>query len=70
MTNKYVIFIGMGFELVGLILGSVYLGHMVDVNYPTQGLGVVSLSLLALAGWLVHVVALSRKLEKNEDSSK
>jgi hypothetical protein len=65
--NKYIVFAGLGFELVGLILGSAFAGNWIDQNYPTKGLGVVGFSVLALAGWLSHVVLLSRKMNAQND---
>ena len=67
MKSKYLVFVGMGFELVGLILGSAYLGHLLDQNYDLKGLGVVGLSVLGLGGWLTHVILLSKRLEKEDE---
>lgn len=63
--NKYIIFTAMGVELVGLILGSLYLGQLLDEHYKTQGLIMVAFSLASLAGWLFHIVILAKGLEKN-----
>lgn len=65
MKNKYLIFTVMGVELVGLILGSLFLGRYLDDHLKTQGLIMVALSLLSLAGWLFHIVILAKSLEKN-----
>jgi len=69
VKSKYLVFAGMGFELVGLILGSAYLGHLMDETYHLQGLGVVGLSVIGLGGWLTHVILLSKKLEKEDERS-
>ena len=66
-TNKYLVFTAMGFELVGLILGSVYVGQILDSKYELKGLGMVGLSMLALAGWIFHIVQLAKKLENSKD---
>jgi F0F1-type ATP synthase assembly protein I len=68
MNKKYLAFTGMGFELIGIILSSVYLGHYCDEFYGTKGLGVVGLSVLGLAGWITHVVLLSKKLDKEPEA--
>lgn len=66
--NRYIIFAAMGAELVGLILGSLYLGQILDEKFQTQGLIMVGLSLVCLAGWLFHIVVLAKSLEKNAKS--
>ena len=67
MKNKYIIFTGIGFELIGVILGCLFLGKAIDEKFNSNGLFMVSLSMLGLAGWLFHVVKLAKKLEKNEN---
>ena len=64
--NKYIVFVGMGFELVGVILAGAYLGHYCDETYGWKGLGVVGFSVLGLAGWIAHIVLLAKKLESNK----
>lgn len=63
--NKYIIFTAMGFELVGLIVAAVILGKMVDDHYQTKGLALISFSVLSLAGWLTHIIALAKSIEKS-----
>ena len=65
--NKYLVFLGMGMELVGLVLTSVYVGQKIDVEYGTKGLALVGLSMASLAGWIAHIVLLSKKLEKSKE---
>ena len=67
-NSKYMVFAGLGFELVGLILASAWVGNWMDTNYGTRGLGVIGFSVLGLAGWLSHVVILTRKLNAQNDS--
>jgi hypothetical protein len=65
--NKYIVFSAMGFELVGIILGCLYLGKLVDDTYGWKGMGIVSFSILGLTGWLIHVVQLSKRMDKIKD---
>ena len=62
--NKYIVFSAMGFELVGIMLGCLYIGQLIDENYGWKGMGIVSFSVLGLAGWLIHIVQLSKRLDK------
>jgi len=64
-SNKYLVFIAIGFELVGLIVAAAILGKYLDDTYGLKGLGLIGLSFLALAGWLVHIIALVKKIESN-----
>jgi F0F1-type ATP synthase assembly protein I len=63
--NKYIIFASIGFELVGIMLASIYLGLLIDKTYQTKGIGLVALMLVGLISWLTHVVLLLRRIEKN-----
>ena len=61
------VFFGMGFELVGLILASLYFGNMLDEKFQLKGLCLVALSMASLAGWLIHIVQLAKRIEKQKD---
>ena len=70
MNTKALVFVGMGFELVGIILGALYLGKEIDEYYQLAGLATAGLSLLVLAGWLYHLVILLKRFQKGlEDHS-
>ena len=64
--NKYLVFMAMGVELVSLILTSLYLGRWLDEKFDLKGLAMVGLSMLALAGWIFHIVQLAKRLEKDQ----
>lgn len=68
-NNRYIVFTAMGFELVGLMLAAVFIGKKIDDQYGLKGLGLIALSVLALAGWLVHIVALVKQIEKNSNAT-
>lgn len=65
--RKYIIFASIGFELVGLIIGSYFLGEALDKKYQTGGMAFVGLSLACLVGWLARVIWLLQKMQKNEE---
>ena len=58
----------MGFELVGLILGSYYLSQYLDQKYQSKGLIFVGLSFACLIGWLVRVIWMLRRFQKIEEN--
>lgn len=68
--KKYIVFAGMGFELVGIMMASIYLGDIIDKNYQTKGLGMAGLMFLGLASWLTHVIVLARRFEKENSNDK
>lgn len=67
--KRYIIFAGIGFELVGLIIGCFYLGEILDQKYQTKGLIFVGLSFLALIGWLARVIWLLRRMQKEDEKA-
>lgn len=66
--KKYIIFASMGFELVGLIIGSFYLGQYLDTRINSKGLVFVGLSLACLIGWLIRVVWMINRIQDKEDN--
>ncbi|MCB0412574.1 MAG: AtpZ/AtpI family protein [Bdellovibrionales bacterium] len=60
------IFMGMGFELVGLIVGCIYLGNQIDQYFSWAGYGTIGLVLLSLAGWLFHLIILLKKYQAEQ----
>lgn len=70
--KKYLVFAGIGFELVGLILAAVYISDFLEKKFPSGGLIMVGLLLAVLAGWLVQVIWLLKQIKPettNEDPS-
>lgn len=65
--NKYMIFVSMGFEIVALILGAVFIGGYLDDRYHMNGLITVGLIMACLVSWLVRVIVLALRIEKAEE---
>lgn len=55
---------GLGFELVGLILGGLYLGQALDDHYGTRGIMVLVILVSCLVSWFIHLIFLLKRLEK------
>lgn len=68
MKNKYIVFTAMGFELIGLMAVALYIGKIIDDTYLLKGLGLIGFSLLALSGWLIHIILLSKKIDSSENN--
>ena len=68
--NKYLVFMGSGFELLGIILGAVYVGQIVDKTYSLNGIGTLVFILAGFFGWVYHLIVLLKKLmNSDEDES-
>lgn len=67
MNNKYLVFIGMGTELVGIIVVMAYLGKFLDEYLKTNGLMIALMSFAGLGTWIYHITFLLKRLENNHD---
>ena len=65
--SRYLVFLSMGFELVGLVLASVFLGQKLDEMWGTKGIVLLVLTLACLGGWMVHLVFLLKQIERAEE---
>jgi len=61
MLNKGLVFMGMGFELLGLVLGGYYLGQAIDNEFGWPGYGVAALVICGLIGWMIHLIFLLKR---------
>ena len=61
MKSKGLIFTGMGFELVGVVLAGLYIGQKLDEVYGWGGLGVAGMIFLATGGWIYHLIILLKR---------
>jgi F0F1-type ATP synthase assembly protein I len=61
------VLVGMGFELVGLIVASVMIGQILDEKFGTKGLLLLALTISCLVSWMVHLVYLLKRLEKTAE---
>lgn len=69
MNKQGIVFAGMGFELVGLMLASVYIGQMIDKKMGWNGYSMAGLMMLSLVGWIVHIVILLGQEEKEAEKA-
>ena len=65
--KKGLVFMGMGFELVALILGGQVIGELLDNKYNLNGLGVGGMIILVMIGWFYHLLVMLKPfMEDNE----
>ncbi len=67
--QKGLVFIGMGFELLGLILGGLYLGQIVDKAMGWPGYGLAMIVVACLVSWIVHLVFLLKRFMNEPDNN-
>lgn len=67
--NKYFVFAGIGFELIGLIVASVFAGEAIEARWPSKGLWVAGLIVAALLGWMIHLVYLLKSIQKGNQKA-
>jgi hypothetical protein len=60
--KKYLVFVGMGFELIGIVLASLWVGMWIESKQPMRNLWPVLLVFLGLSAWFYRVVQLLKKL--------
>jgi hypothetical protein len=65
--GKGVIFLSIGFELIGICTGGYYLGDFIDQKMGWKAVGSTYLVLLLLIGWFVHLIYLLRRFETEND---
>lgn len=65
--NNYLIFAGIGLELIGIELAMAWIGHSIDQEMGWPGFAIAGLLILGLVGWLVHVVRLLQHVVDDEE---
>ena len=68
MMKRGLIFMGMGFELLGLILGALFLGQAVDKYFGWNGYGVATFVVVVMISWMYHLVVLLKQFMVKADN--
>lgn len=61
-----VVYLGIAFELTGLIIIFLLAGQFLDEKYSLNGVGVASGISLAFIFWVLHLIILVKKWEKQD----
>ena len=65
--NKGVgVYLGIAFELTGLIIVFLFIGKYFDEKFTLGGIGITVGILLAFALWITHLLILVKKWEKQD----
>jgi hypothetical protein len=60
--KEYLIFLGLVFELVALVIVLVYAGHYLDGKMGWSGIGVAGGAIIALVIWVFHLMQAFKNL--------
>jgi hypothetical protein len=60
--KEYLVFLGLVFELVGLVISLVYAGHYFDQKMGYSGPGVAGGAVIALVIWVYHLMRAFKNL--------
>lgn len=60
--REYLIFLGLVFELVALVVSLVYAGYYIDQKMGWSGIGVACGAVLALVVWVIHLMQAFKNL--------
>jgi hypothetical protein len=70
MDRRYAVLLGLGFELVVLVVAFLYVGAFVDKRMGWNGFGVAGGAVLALIIWLVHITVAMKAIESEDPENK
>ena len=68
MDKKASIYMALGFESIGLIMGGLFLGSWLDNRYSWNGLGAVGGAMVGLVAWVTHLLIVVQHLAKTEET--
>ncbi len=60
--NKGLIFAGMGFELLGIMVGCIYIGAIIDKKMQWPSYAAAGLVVIGVTGWIIHVFHLLKQI--------
>lgn len=68
-TRKMMAFLGIGFEIVILIILALLVGQAIDESMKWKGIGMTAMICLAFLLWGVHIWSIVKKYNLPEDGS-
>lgn len=67
-NNKYIVFVVMGLELVGIMVGCLLIGQKLDEHFGLKGLAMIGLSMAGLAGWLYQIIQMAKRADSQSEN--
>lgn len=69
MKNRTFMLSALGFELTGLIVGSIFIAAALEERVPSRGLWTAGFIVLAFVGWFIHALHLLKKMNSEPSRS-
>lgn len=66
--DQSMVFMGMGFELVFMVLGGAYLGQFIDKYFGWAGYATAGLILVFLGTWFYHLIFMLKRISESDSS--
>ena len=66
VDRKTAMYMGLGFECVGLVMAGLYVGEFLDKKYGWSGTGTMASVMGALVLWFVHILLVNRQLTQDQ----
>lgn len=66
--KKGIVFLGSGFELVGMVLAGLFIGSKLDEHFNKSGVFVGITIMVFMAVWLFHFIYLLNRFMKEVDN--
>jgi F0F1-type ATP synthase assembly protein I len=62
-SSQWLVFLGSGFELLGVMIGAIWLGPLLDEHFDTKPLFLLLLMGVGFCSWLFHFIVLLRRVQ-------
>lgn len=64
--NKYLPFLGMGFELIAMVLAGVYVSEELEKKFNSKGLITLFVFFGLLIAWFIHLFVMIKKANSDK----
>lgn len=65
--NKYLPFMGMGFELVAVVMAGVYISDYLEKKFNSKGIITMFVFLGLIIVWFIHLYFMIKKANSNDE---
>ena len=63
--NKSIAFVGIGFEIIALLIAGVTIGGAIDRRFNLKGLGTAVMVIASLVLWFIHLIHLLKSMNQD-----
>ena len=66
MKSKYLVFLGIGFELVAAVVAGTYFCEFLEKKYNSKGYITMAVLFVILVAWFIHITFLLKETKKDD----